>query len=242
MRVVSYIRVSTATQVEEGLGLEVQERAVSDWADRHGHVITACYVDAGVSGTREAADRPGLASALAALEDGAGEVLVVPRLDRLARHLTVQEAVLAQVWRHGGRVWALDVGEILRDDPEDPMRTAMRQMVGVFSQLERAMIAARLRAGRRLKGARGGYAYGSPRFGQRAEDRELAPEPEEQETLARIVELRRRVPPASLREIGRLLEAEGRPTKRGGRWHPGTLGRIVGRIERPDAAADTVAA
>ena len=236
MNVVSYIRVSTATQVEEGFGLEVQERAVADWAARHGHVITAQYVDAGVSGTKEAADRPGLASALAALEDGVGEALVVPKLDRLARHLTVQEAVLAQAWRHGGRVFAVDVGEILRDDPEDPMRTAMRQMVGVFAQLERAMIAARLRAGRRLKGAKGGYAFGAPRFGQVAEDKELAPEPEEQATIGRIIELRRRVPPASLREIARALEAEGRRTKRGGRWHPGTLGRIVGRIEADDQA------
>lgn len=229
MLVVGYIRVSTATQVEDGLGLEVQERQLADWVERHGHVLAVVHRDAGVSGTKEAADRPGLASALAALEDGAGEALVVPKLDRLARALTVQEAVLAQVWRHGGRVFAVDQGEVLRDDPEDPMRTAMRQMVGVFSQLERAMIAARLRAGRRLKGAKGGYAFGSPRFGQRAtDDHELAPDATEQETIARIAELHRAG--RSLRDISRVLEAEGRPPKRGGRWHSVTVGRVVARL------------
>src|SRR5207244_11738718 len=88
--------------------------------------------------------------------------------DRLARTLSVQEAALASVWAQGGRVF-LPEGEVLRDDPDDPMRTAMRQMMGVFSQLERGMITARLRAGRAAKAASGGYAYGSPPFGWRAD-------------------------------------------------------------------------
>jgi DNA invertase Pin-like site-specific DNA recombinase len=51
--------------------------------------------DEGVSGTKDAADRPGLTAALAMIEDrGAGGHLVA-RLDRLARTLVVQEAVLA---------------------------------------------------------------------------------------------------------------------------------------------------
>jgi DNA invertase Pin-like site-specific DNA recombinase len=151
---VAYLRVSTVAQAEDGLGLDVQQQAIERWAAAGGHTLVATFRDEGISGTKDAADRPGLASALAAVEDGA-EGLVVYKLDRLARALTVQEAVLAQVWKSGGRAWAVDVGEVLRDDPDDPMRTAMRQMVGVFAQLERAMIAARMRAGRRLKAQRG---------------------------------------------------------------------------------------
>jgi DNA invertase Pin-like site-specific DNA recombinase len=66
------------------------------------------------------------------------------------------------VWRLKASAFAVDVGEIRADDPDDPMRTAMRQMMGVFSQLERGMIAARLRSGRRLKAERGGYAAEPP--------------------------------------------------------------------------------
>ena len=55
--------------------------------------------------------------------------VVVYNLDRLARKLTVQEGVLATVWDRGGSVFSLgDGGEVQQDDPDDPMRTAMRQM------------------------------------------------------------------------------------------------------------------
>jgi hypothetical protein len=59
------------------------------------------------------------------------------RLVRLARTLVVQEAVLGHVWKHTGRVFAVDVGEVLQDDPDDPMRTAIREIMGVFAQRER---------------------------------------------------------------------------------------------------------
>ncbi|MEU6839725.1 hypothetical protein ABZ941_31230 [Streptomyces rubiginosohelvolus] len=59
-----------------------------------------------------------------------------------------------------------DQGEILPDDPEDPMRAAMRQMMGVFAQLDRGMTVAKLRRGRRIKGEKGQYAYGAPPYGR----------------------------------------------------------------------------
>lgn len=62
---------------------------------------------------------------------------------------------MAQVWKNNGRVFTADQGEILQEDPEDPMRTAMRQMMGVFSELEHSMIVARLRAGRKEKAIQG---------------------------------------------------------------------------------------
>ncbi|WP_406502327.1 hypothetical protein [Streptomyces sp. NBC_01602] len=42
--------------------------------------------------------------------------IVAPNLDRLARELVVQEAALAQCWKHGGRAFMADQGEILPDD------------------------------------------------------------------------------------------------------------------------------
>ena len=230
MKVVGYIRVSTNGQAEEGLGLPVQERAVRKWAREHGHRLVAITRDEGISGTLDHTGRPGLAQALEVIASGRAEALVVPKVDRLARSLTVQEAVLAHVWRAGGRVFAVDAGEVEADDPDDPMRTAMRQMMGVFAQLERGMIAARLRAGRRLKSERGGYAAGAPPYGMRATERTLVPDESEQATLERIRELRQEG--RSLREIAQILEAEGVKTKRGHHhWTPGALGRIVQRFE-----------
>jgi DNA invertase Pin-like site-specific DNA recombinase len=115
-----------------------------------------------VSGALPVAARPGLTAALDMIRTGEADALLLPKLDRLALTLSVQETALASVWAQGGRVF-LPEGEVSRDDPDDPMRTAMRQMMGVFSQLERGMITARLRAGRAAKAAAGGTPTGHPR-------------------------------------------------------------------------------
>lgn len=228
MRVVGYVRVSTREQVEHGLGLDVQERSIRQWCRANGHRLVAIHADAGVSGSNGVEDRVGLPLALEAVRDGQTEALVVARLDRLARALTVQEATLAAVWRLGGKLFTVDGGEVLPDDPDDPMRTAMRQMVGVFSELERRMVVKRLRDGRRRKAELGGFAYGSPAFGQRADDGALVVDADEAATLARIRQLH--AEGASLRTMAATLTAEGRKPKRSDRWHPQSLARIVARL------------
>jgi DNA invertase Pin-like site-specific DNA recombinase len=233
MKLAAYVRVSSNGQVEDGFGLEVQRKQIRDWTKCHNHRVTAWFSDEGVSGTTSFEDRPGLAGALQAICDGEADGLVVAKLDRLARSLTVQEAALAYVWRCERKVFSVDMGEVLRDDVDDPIRTAMRQMVGVFGQLERAMIAKRLRDGRRFKSEQGGYAYGGPRFGFRGLGGELVPDAREQEILSRIKELH--AEGASIRRIAAALEAEGLRPKRGEYWNPGTLSRIVARLEgRPE--------
>ncbi|MGW7754481.1 recombinase family protein [Streptomyces violaceusniger] len=184
------------------------------------------YRDEGRSGTLESADRPGLADALTEVEDGTADGIVSPTLDRFARTLVVQEAILAQIWKHGGRAFTADTGEVHPDDPDDPMRTAMRQMMGVFAQLERSMIAARLRHGRREKAAQGGYAYGAPPYGWRAHKKELTAEDSEQAGRARARHLRDE-DELSYREIAAVLDAEGVRPKRGDCWHPETVRRML---------------
>lgn len=228
MRLVAYLRVSTDLQAERGLGLVVQERSIRSWARANGHRVVAVHRDEGVSGSNGVEDREGLPAALELLRDRRADALAVARLDRLARALTVQEAILGRVWAFGGEVVTADAGLVLRDDPDDPMRTAMRQMAGVFAQLDRSLITKRLRDGRRLKAERGGFAYGAPPLGKRPVRGELVDDPDEARTVARIRELH--ADGRSLREIAAALTQEGHRTKRGGRWHPETLRRVVARL------------
>jgi len=145
MKVVAYVRVSTGKQVEEGLGLADQEQACRAWARQHGHQVLAAFRDEGVSGTKELEHRLGLAEALAAVKDGQAGAIVVYRLDRLARDLVLQEQLLAEVWR-SGELFSTAGGEAnLHDDPEDPSRRLIRQVLGAVSEYERAMIALRPR-------------------------------------------------------------------------------------------------
>lgn len=223
-----YTRVSTATQAR-GESLADQEHDGRAWAESRGHNVVAVYSDPGRSGRLPAAERPGLASALEALTTGTIDALVVRDLDRLARELTVQEAVLATIWSsENAKVYEYASGrEVLRDDPDDPMRTAMRQMAGVFAELDRRMVVKKLRDGRRSKARKGQHAVGPAPYGWKSASGELLPVPAEQRALERMRELAAE----GLRhaDIAERLQAEGHPTKRGGAWSQPVVSRILAR-------------
>lgn len=220
MRLVAYLRISSDSQLD-GFGLDVQEHHVRSWARAHGHRLVDVHTDPGVSGATDAVDRPGLSAALLALQQPRqAEGLIVARLDRLARALTVQEAALAIVWQAGGRVFTADTGEVLRDDPDDPMRTALRQVVGVFAELDRRMVVKRLRDGRKAKAVTGRKATGSYAYGYQASgkgrERDATPRDDEQRAVSRIVELRRAG--ESYRAIAATLDAEGLRPRKAAKW------------------------
>jgi DNA invertase Pin-like site-specific DNA recombinase len=216
MKLVAYLRVSTDRQLEGGHGLDAQEDAVRRWAKSNGHRITAIQAEQ-VTGTNGVDDRTALPLALAMIQAKEVDGLLTPNLDRLARTLHTQEAILGRIWSFGGRVFTVEGGEVLEDDPADPMRTAMRQMRGVFSQLERSMIVNRMAAGRKAKADRGGFAYGSPMYGKRAVDGALVDDPAEQAVIERMQELK--ASGLSTRAIAAQLNEEGHRAKRGGVWN-----------------------
>lgn len=230
MKVIGYRRVSTDRQAKDGFGLVDQEKQIRAWCKANGHKLVRIFTDDAKSGTLDAAERPGLLEALKAVRDGDAEGVVMRDLDRIARTLTVQEAVLAQLWKFGGHGFVVTgSAEIPQDDPEDPMRTAMRQMAGVFAQLERAMVIKRMRNGRKAKAENGGYAgFGSPAFGQRSEDKELVMDEEEVAVITRMRVLRGQG--LAYGRIASQLNAEGLKSKRGGEWHPETVSRVLRRI------------
>jgi DNA invertase Pin-like site-specific DNA recombinase len=231
MRIVGYLRVSTDRQAEEGLGLDVQRDAVRKWAKANGHTIAKWCTDEGVSGSNGLDAREGLPEALGALRSGRARGLVVYRLDRLARDLVLQEQLLAEVWRMGARVYSTSASEDAYMDPEgaadDPSRALIRQILGAVSQYERSMIRLRLRSGKARKRAHGGFIGGQVPLGWRTEEGELVADPSEGAVVARAVALA--AEGRSLRQVCSVLDAEGLPTKRGGRWHPYTVKLLLDR-------------
>lgn len=239
IRLVLVRRVSTARQVVDGYGLEAQEKDCRRYAKAVGNirivkVVTDGDERSGKSGKSTIDERPGLMEGIQLIIDGKADGILAPNLDRLARELTVQEAVLSYVWAIGGCVFTADHGEHLEDDETDPMRTAMRQMRGVFHQLDRGLIRKRLREGRAAKADKGGYAYGAPRFGQRSDDGVLVDVPEEKEIEDQIREWAD-VEGLGPRPITSRLNDMGVPAKRGGKWHPATVARILSPEAREKA-------
>jgi DNA invertase Pin-like site-specific DNA recombinase len=152
VRLVGYPRVSTRGQVKTGASIPYQDREIRAWARRNGHRIVGMFPEEGRSGALDLEDRAALTASIDMIATRKAEGLVCYSLDRLARETTVQEAILARVWEEAdGRVFTTDQGEVLRDDPDDPMRTAMRRMAGVMYELDRRLVVPRLRRGRRLK-------------------------------------------------------------------------------------------
>jgi len=192
LNIAGYVRVSISNG--NGDSLDAQADAIREWASQHGLDLVAVHEDDGKSGALDENDRPGLAAALAALSGGA-DALVFHRLDPLAREQHVQEAALAKAWAQGARVFSVVYGEVLQDDPDDPMRKAMRQMMGVFGELERGIIGRGCRAGAAAKRAQGRYVGGSRPYGFALVDDDegvrLDPIPEELAVIRRIADLRK---------------------------------------------------
>ena len=85
--VVGYVRVSTEDQAENGISLAEQRHRIRAYCDAHGLQLARIAADNGRSG-KTMSNRPGLLSALQALQERACGGLVVCKLDRLSRTTT----------------------------------------------------------------------------------------------------------------------------------------------------------
>jgi DNA invertase Pin-like site-specific DNA recombinase len=245
LRLVMLLRVSTAGQLD-GYGLEAQEKDCRKWARTTGpalggvRIVKVC-TDGGITGKAGDDERPGLTEALQLLAAGEADGLLAPNLDRIARQLTQQEAILSVVWAHGVRAFTADRGEHLPDDDDDPMRTFVRQVMGAAAQLERGLIAKRLRGGRKTKAANGGYAHGAPAYGQKAVNKELTVDSGEAEVLEQMRRWHEEEA-LSIRGICERLNTAGIPSKRGSKWHPTTVARLLSPEAREKARQQSAAA
>ena len=184
-KAVGYARVSTEAQLD-GLGLDIQHDAIAELAAAEGLDLGETFTDEGISGSEGLETRRALAGALDYLAEHPGATLIVPRLDRLARDLMVQESILADAWKAGATVLSCSQTErtyCQPDNPDDPARTLIRQVLGAVAAYERAMIRLRLTRGRRRRIEQQGWAGGPTPYGWA--------DPAEREILADVDAARR---------------------------------------------------
>ena len=219
---VGYLRVSGKGQAD-GDGLRRQRDAIRRFAAANGFTVIEEFVDAGVSGTKDLAARPGLAALLDRVESNGVKVVLVERADRLARDLMVNEVIVDQLSRAGARVLASDGADLTTAD-DDPTRTLIRQVLAAVAQFDKSVIVLKLRAARDRKRRRDGRCEGRKPFGAR---------PAEAQALERIRALRRKPkgrPRLSIAGIAARLNDEMVPTRTGKPWAPGTVYGILRRI------------
>lgn len=234
-RAVIYLRVSTAEQAERGLGLGIQLEACRVSVAAAGASVVAVERDEGVSGAEGIDVRHGLARAIDLLVQGDADVLVVYRLDRLARDIILQETILQQVWSAGADVWSCSAAEteLCRAGDSDPARTLVRQILGAVAQYEKSMIRMRMRGGRRRAADERLFAGGKVPFGWEPDNstklglREMW---EEQSVLQRASRLQ--LEGYNWIEVADVLNAEGAWRRGGKPWDNGVLRRAVLRDQQ----------
>ena len=184
---IGYLRVSTNVQVRDGFGLDVQRASIEETSERIGAEIVAWCSDEGVSGTVEALDRPGFNCVVKHLTAGDADVVIVHHADRLARTLTVQEAALAVLWTHRATVY-IGGDEVVADDPSDPIRTMVRQILGAVNEYARRDAMLKMHSGRKAirRADPGRYIGGVPPVGCVVVDKRLVATPAFVEQIAAI--------------------------------------------------------
>jgi DNA invertase Pin-like site-specific DNA recombinase len=105
------------------------------------------YMDRGLTGTTRA--RPGLDQALAAVR--AGDTLVVPKLDRLARSVPDARQIADALVERGAK---LALGSSVYD-PADPMGKLFFNILATFAEFEVDLIRMRTREGMAIARAKG---------------------------------------------------------------------------------------
>lgn len=122
------------------------------------------YTDRGLTGTTRA--RPGLDQALAAVR--AGDILVVPKLDRLARSVPDARQIADSLVERGVK---LALGTSVYD-PADPMGKMFFNILATFAEFEADLIRMRTREGMAMARAKGKLRGKQPKLSDK-QQREL---------------------------------------------------------------------
>ena len=123
-----------------------QRQSIEAASAREGFTLLDTYHEPDVSGGAALAKRPGLSRAVAAVEAGEAEVIVVAFFDRLVRSLAVQREILERVEKAGGKILAVDVGEVSADTAS---RWLSSTMLGMVAEYHRRVTAERTEGAKR---------------------------------------------------------------------------------------------
>ena len=135
---VGYCRVSSSGQQKNGTGLDRQEQIVTDYAQQHNYELALVYIEA-MTGTD--AERPEFTRMLSDLLSNGCRVIIVERLDRLARDLGIQMQLVGLLCSKGITLISADTSQdITAAFSGDPMLKAMVQVQGVFAELDKSIL------------------------------------------------------------------------------------------------------
>ena len=229
MRLISYLRVSTARQGASGLGLEAQKAACERFAQERGAVIASTFVEV-ESGKR--GDRPELERAMREAHL-TGATLLIAKLDRLSR----DAAFLLKLQKDGVRFIAADMPEATDFTVGIMALVAQQEREAISKRTKEALQAARAR-GTKLGNPNGAAALQRAGKGNSAS---LAA------VQGRAVAFAHRLHPVltelegagiiTLPQIANALNARGVLSPRGSKWYPASVRVLKARLSTLEVTA-----
>lgn len=217
MQAIAYMRVSTDDQK---LGIPAQREAITRYAKTHDIEIVSWHADEGISGAANLDERPGLAAALAMLDDYPGAILLAYKRDRIARDALIAAVIDRHVEQRGGSIRTAD-GLAYDQTPESKL---MRTMMDAFAEYERAIIRQRTKMALQVKKVRGERCGGPAPFGYMWDGQSKVKHPTESRILEQINMMRQQN--MSYHFIAQSLNEMGIPSRRGA-WHVTSIKRVL---------------
>jgi len=228
MQIVSYQRVSSLTQANEGISLEAQGAKIEAWAETKGYSVAASFTDAGISG-KKMSNRPSL---LKAMETACKLKcpLVVYSISRASRSISDCLKIVEKLQASGADL--ISLSENL--DTTTANSKFMAHIYFSIAEQERSVISERTKMALRHMQAQGKRTGRVP-YGMDCKDGvNLTPNKTEQAVIAEMLEMTDKG--LSLREIAKALTERGIKAKSGVDWHPESVRLVVKRNRLKEAA------
>lgn len=222
MNAVAYLRVSGQSQLE-GTGFDRQVESCGKLAIAKGFSTVKLFFEEAVTGTKGEEERPAFQAMIAYMLDTETKIVLIESLDRLAREYRIQEQLLLYLAAKGLTLYTANTGENITEAiMGDPMKKALVQIQGVFAELDKSMIVAKLRKGRERTKAKNGRCEGQKPFGG-----DLTRYPWERDTLTMMRQMREAK--IECKTIAAILNVKGCKTRMGGQWSPAVVAKILRR-------------
>jgi site-specific DNA recombinase len=151
--------VSTTEQASEGTSLDFQASQLTGYCQLQGWTVVNSYIDGGFTG--KDGERPGLQRLLTDAKLGLFDKMVVFKLDRLARSLSLLLEIEKTLKEHG--ITLISMKESV--DTSTGTGKMIFQMFGMVSEWERSAIVERTRNGKLQRYKDGCWAAGKAPYG-----------------------------------------------------------------------------
>jgi len=217
---VAYMRCSGASQIDRD-SFPRQTTAIASCCRSKVLELIREYREEAVPGKLDEESRPAFQQMISDLLNNGCRTIVVENMSRLAREYRTQEHLIIYLASKGLTLISADTGEdITAAMMGDPMRRALVQIQGIFSELDKNLLVAKLRKARERQKAATGRSEGVRPFGAK-----------EGETNALHTMRSLRAAGQSCDRIAEALNANGVPARRGGSWNGATVNKILKREE-----------